>query len=76
MMCKKRLFPFEERSSTRLATNLDPRFKKEGFRSHFNAEQAVSLLEKTISSLPHTNKEPILPLMFIYERYNRDSIEV
>jgi len=57
--CKKRLFPFEERSSPRLATILDPRFKKEGFRSHFNAEQAVSILEKNISS-PHTNKEPIL----------------
>jgi len=57
---KKRLLPFEERSSIFLTTILDLRFKKEGFRSHFKAEQAVSLLEKTISCLPHTNKEPIL----------------
>ncbi|XP_043069901.2 E3 SUMO-protein ligase ZBED1-like [Drosophila bipectinata] len=45
-----RLFPFEERSTARLATIMDPRFKKEGFRSPFNAEQAAVLLERSLST--------------------------
>ncbi|CAI6356960.1 unnamed protein product [Macrosiphum euphorbiae] len=41
---KTRLFPYEERTLTRLATVLDPRLKKEAFRSSDNAKCAVSLL--------------------------------
>ncbi|CAH1106561.1 unnamed protein product [Psylliodes chrysocephalus] len=41
---KTRLFLYETRSVTRLATILDPRFKKEGFRSSDNANEASSLL--------------------------------
>ncbi|XP_070133181.1 zinc finger BED domain-containing protein 4-like [Drosophila bipectinata] len=45
-----RIFPFEERSTARLATIMDPRYKKEGFRSPFNAEQAAVLLERSLST--------------------------
>jgi hypothetical protein len=41
----KRLFPFEERTILRLSTLLDPRMKKEAFRSSNNAEAAVLLLK-------------------------------
>lgn len=41
---EKRLFPYENRSIPRLAVLLDPRMKKEGFRSTENADLAVSLL--------------------------------
>lgn len=56
-LCKLFIEKCEERSSTRLATILDTRFKMEGFRSQFNAEQAVNLLENTITSLPLANKD-------------------
>ncbi|XP_050338890.1 E3 SUMO-protein ligase ZBED1-like isoform X2 [Bactrocera neohumeralis] len=45
---KQRLFPYESRSATRLATLLDPRFKKEGFQSGQNAAQASMLLENEL----------------------------
>ncbi|XP_075165097.1 E3 SUMO-protein ligase ZBED1-like [Haematobia irritans] len=58
---KKRLFPYEERTVTRLGTLLDPRFKKEGFRSIFNSEQAAKSLENEITGISKVhpiNAEP------------------
>lgn len=49
---KKRLFPYEERTATRLGTLLDPRFKKEGFQFATNAEKASHLLQNEIGSIP------------------------
>lgn len=41
---EKILFPYENRTIPRLAALLDPRMKKEGFRSTENADLVVSLL--------------------------------
>ncbi|XP_019895134.2 E3 SUMO-protein ligase ZBED1-like isoform X1 [Musca domestica] len=73
---KKRLFPYEDRTATRLGTLLDPRFKKEGFRSVFNADQASKVLENEMAAIckghsstvePSTsqsmNNEPQQPLL-------------
>lgn len=46
-----RLFPYEGRSTTRLSTLVDPRFKKEGFRIAENANQAAILLESEITMI-------------------------
>lgn len=46
---KTRLFPYEERSLPGLATILDPRLKKEAFRSSDNAKSSVSLLQNEMS---------------------------
>lgn len=46
---RKRLFPYENMSVAKISTLLDPRFKKEGFRSPVNAENASSLLDKEMS---------------------------
>ncbi|XP_073835857.1 E3 SUMO-protein ligase ZBED1-like [Musca autumnalis] len=53
---KKRLFPYEERTASRLGTLLDPRFKKEGFRSIYNADQAAKSLENEIAGMGKSNK--------------------
>jgi len=42
---KTRLFPYETRSVPKLATILDPRFKKDGFRTPSNADEAIRQLE-------------------------------
>lgn len=73
---KKRLFPYEDRTATRLGTLLDPWFKKEGFRSVFNADQASKVLENEMAAIckghsstvePSTsqsmNNEPQQPLL-------------
>jgi len=44
-----RMFHYEERTILRLATILDPRLKKEAFRSSDNAKCAVSLLQSEMS---------------------------
>ncbi|KAL7723295.1 hypothetical protein ACLKA6_019633 [Drosophila palustris] len=48
---RARLAPYETRTGTRLATMLDPRFKKEGFREQSNAEQAAKILETEVASV-------------------------
>ncbi|XP_034475675.1 uncharacterized protein LOC117782748 [Drosophila innubila] len=48
---KKRLLPYEKRSVTRISTLLDPRSKREGFFSTFNASDAEKCLETELSSL-------------------------
>ncbi|KAG5868424.1 hypothetical protein JTB14_029040 [Gonioctena quinquepunctata] len=48
---RTRLFPYETRSVARLGTILDPRFKKEGFRSAENAAYAATLLEQEMFSI-------------------------
>ena len=48
---KKRLFSYEERTATRLATLLDPRFKKEGFQFAFNANKIRTSQVDAIISL-------------------------
>lgn len=46
-----RLFSYESRTITRISTILDPRFKKDGFRSLENANQASCFLEQEMSQL-------------------------
>lgn len=64
----KRLFPFEERTIPRLSTLLDPRMKKEAFRSTNNAEAAVSLLKSEMAQ--HENNHVLL------NENNRDEDDV
>lgn len=46
-----RLSKYEERSLPRVATLIDPRFKKQGFRSPFNAGYAEKLLENELAAI-------------------------
>ncbi|XP_046868625.1 uncharacterized protein LOC124461087 isoform X2 [Drosophila willistoni] len=61
----KRLSPYEKKSATRMATILDPRFKKIGFQHMSNAEQAAHCFENELTALMNkdssndTNVEPI-----------------
>lgn len=48
---KKRLLMYEERTATRLGTLLDPRFKKQGFFSPFNANEAGKILENELAAV-------------------------
>ncbi|XP_036320313.1 zinc finger BED domain-containing protein 1-like [Rhagoletis pomonella] len=48
---RKRLAPYELRIITRMGTILDPRFKKEGFHSTTNANEASKNLEQEIAAL-------------------------
>nr|XP_041631404.1 uncharacterized protein LOC121502268 [Drosophila kikkawai] len=59
---RERLAPYEARTGTRLATMLDPRYKKEGFREQSNAEHAAKLLETEVACvLRNVQKSSILP---------------
>lgn len=51
----KRLSPYENRTPVVLATILDPRFKKKGFKTSDEEKRAVQWLEKAYSS--HLSKE-------------------
>lgn len=53
-----RLFQFEKRTVTGIATMLDPRFKKEAFRSPFNAAEAMKALEDELTISPTIELEP------------------
>lgn len=53
----QRLVPYETRSIPRLGTILDPRFKKEGFRSKENASAAATILEHDMFTLSHKIQE-------------------
>lgn len=55
---KKRLYPYEGRSITKLATILDPRFKKEGFQNPENAVNAAAILEQEMCSIVQKKAEP------------------
>ncbi|KRF98691.1 uncharacterized protein Dwil_GK27672 [Drosophila willistoni] len=48
---KTKLFPYETRTDPRLGTLLDARFKKEGFQSDGNVQQAAIKLENELSGL-------------------------
>ncbi|XP_058983790.1 E3 SUMO-protein ligase ZBED1-like [Musca domestica] len=52
---KKRLFPYEERTVTRLGTLLDPRFKKEGFLFPSNADGGTQFLQNVLSGMNKNN---------------------
>ncbi|XP_058985453.1 E3 SUMO-protein ligase ZBED1-like [Musca domestica] len=52
---KKRLFPYEERTVTRLGTVLDPRFKKEGFLFPSNADGGTQFLQNVLSGMNKNN---------------------
>nr|XP_043068905.1 zinc finger BED domain-containing protein 6-like [Drosophila bipectinata] len=47
----RRLFEYEGRSVTKVATMLDPRFKKEAFRSASNADSAVEAIRKEMAGM-------------------------
>nr|XP_017025172.1 E3 SUMO-protein ligase ZBED1-like [Drosophila kikkawai] len=55
-----RLSKYEERSITRIATLIDPRFKKQGFRSPFNSGQAEKLLENEMTLLKNLSHDSVL----------------
>ncbi|XP_070132602.1 E3 SUMO-protein ligase ZBED1-like [Drosophila bipectinata] len=50
----QRLFKYESRSVTKVATILDPRFKKEGFRSRSTADLAVEAIKNELSGMAKT----------------------
>ncbi|CAH1108707.1 unnamed protein product [Psylliodes chrysocephalus] len=60
---KKRLFPYETRSVTKMGTIIDTRFKKEVFRSTENAASAAAILEQEMQAIYRKNT---------IERQNRD----
>ncbi|XP_036340136.1 zinc finger BED domain-containing protein 1-like [Rhagoletis pomonella] len=49
-----RLVPYENRTTPKMSTLLDPRFKKEEFRNHIIAEQAALALENELSNMLKT----------------------
>ncbi|XP_053969981.1 E3 SUMO-protein ligase ZBED1-like [Anastrepha ludens] len=53
----KKLYKYEDRTVTSISTLLDPRFKKQGFRSQYNAKNAEKLL---IEELIHLSKSSAL----------------
>lgn len=59
---KNRMSKYEERSLPRIATLLDPRFKKQGYRSPFNAVQGEKLLENELASLDSLDSDQPEPL--------------
>lgn len=52
----KRLFPYEQRNTLQLASLLDPRIKKMGFRSPENANQAQDSLKNEVVRLLGASK--------------------
>ncbi|XP_044570347.1 E3 SUMO-protein ligase ZBED1-like [Drosophila ananassae] len=48
---KKRLLGYEKRTFPKMSTLLDPRFKKQGFRSPFNADDGLHALENELAAL-------------------------
>ncbi|XP_072401942.1 E3 SUMO-protein ligase ZBED1-like [Diabrotica undecimpunctata] len=50
---RTRLFPYETRTVPRISTILDARFKKDGFKSIINAEQASCFLEQELGGIIH-----------------------
>ncbi|XP_036344463.1 zinc finger BED domain-containing protein 1-like, partial [Rhagoletis pomonella] len=53
---------YETRTVPRITTLIDPRFKKDGFKSSSNADQAVKALEQEIyTALPSTSREQPTP---------------
>jgi len=55
---KARLFPYEERTVSRLATLLDPRLRKEAFRSASNVQQSEILLQQEATRY-HSKISPV-----------------
>lgn len=51
---KNKLFVYKTKTVPRISTILDPRFKKEGFRSQENAIQATVFLEQEMNVLMKT----------------------
>jgi len=49
---KKRLSVYEQRTICRMATLLDPLFKKSGFQHSSNAEQAAKFFENELANCP------------------------
>jgi hypothetical protein len=57
LMCvQKRLFLYESRSLPRIATILDPRFKKDGFRMEENGNCGTQLLEEEMALINHNTR--------------------
>lgn len=82
MSITKRLSTYEQRTVTRMATILDPRFKKDGFQLTSNAEKAEIFLQHELLNLTNREnpinlnlesyKKPQNPLFdFLYERIIR-----
>lgn len=66
---KTRLFNYEERTLPRLATILDPRLKKEAFRSSDYANCAVSLLQSEMSMKNHYYPKIQRKVMILQNRH-------
>ncbi|CAG9826077.1 unnamed protein product [Diabrotica balteata] len=54
---RRRLFNFETRSIPKITALLDPRFKKDGFRTTENANQAANLLEEEMAAIISGNRK-------------------
>lgn len=68
----KRLSTYEQRTVTRVATILDPRFKKDGFQLNTNAEKAAIFLQHELMNL--TNREPSINLDLESNTKTQDSL--
>ncbi|XP_062124607.1 E3 SUMO-protein ligase ZBED1-like [Drosophila sulfurigaster albostrigata] len=61
---KQRLSVYEQRTVCRMATLLDPRFKKSGFQHSSNAEQAATCFENELANFPvkeTASNQPVAP---------------
>ncbi|XP_017477134.1 PREDICTED: zinc finger BED domain-containing protein 1-like [Rhagoletis zephyria] len=80
---RKRMFQYETRTAPRLGSLLDPRFKREGFISSSNAEQATIRLDNEVMSLleneppSSTNNAPpkSVSLFAFIEKKNAEKIK-
>ncbi|KAH8304833.1 hypothetical protein KR059_011218, partial [Drosophila kikkawai] len=55
---RERLFAYETRTIPRIATILDPRFKKQGFLAQSNSEEAAKALQEELNSVMTTTPRP------------------
>jgi len=69
---KKRLSIYEQRTVCRMATLLDPRFKKNGFQHSSNAEQASTLFENELANF--AVKESAIDLPVVTETISQDTL--
>ncbi|XP_030245001.1 zinc finger BED domain-containing protein 4-like [Drosophila navojoa] len=68
----KRLSTYEQRTVTRMATILDPRFKKNGFQLNTNAEKATIFLQHELANF--TNRDTPINLNWESNRKTEDSL--
>lgn len=58
---EKRLMPYEERTSPRVGTLLDPRFKKRAFLSPLYVSYSIKSIERELEALETSDTLPLVP---------------